>query len=108
MEETRDMLFFLIAMLVLREAFQQADFKKHNPAYSDIWHILGFMMRFIIFGVLFQVGAKTWVLALSVLLMWPAYNVAINIGRGNKWYYVSKRGIDGIIRKVFFFVNFDK
>lgn len=108
MTDNQYILFFLIFLIVAREGFQQADCKKHNPAYSDIWHILGFMMRFIIFGVLFQVGAKTWALALSVILMWPVYNIVINIGRGNKWFYVSKRGIDLLIRKVFFFIDFDK
>jgi len=99
---------FLALLIVFREGFQQADWKKPNPSYSDIWHLLGWVMRFIVFGILFRAGANWIVLSVSVVMMWPIYNIAINIGRGNKWYYVSKKGIDGVIRKVLFWVNFDK
>jgi len=108
MTDSQYIIFFLIFLIVAREGFQQADWKKHNPAYSDIWHVLGWVMRFIAFAMLYRTDANWIMLAVSVILMWPIYNIFINIGRGNKWYYVSKKGIDLLIRKVFFFVNFDK
>ena len=106
MTDNQYLLFFLIFLIIAREGFQQADWKKYNPAYSDIWHILGWVMRFIAFGMLYRTGANWILLFISVLLMWPIYNIVINIGRGNKWYYLSDKGIDGILRKILFFVKF--
>jgi len=107
MTDNQYLILFLSLLIVIREGFQQADWKKHNPAYSDIWHLLGWVMRFIAFALLYRFGASWITLIISVVIMWPVYNIACNIGRGNKWYYLSKKGIDLLLRKVFFFVNFD-
>jgi hypothetical protein len=42
------------------------------------------------------------------LLLSVGYNISCNIGLKKKWYYVSNTGIDGIIRKLLPFINFDK
>lgn len=106
MTDNQYLLIFMALLIVCREAYQQADWKKHNPSYSDIWHVLGWLMRFITFGLLYRAGANWIILSVSIVLLWPVYNIAINIGRGNKWYYLSDKGIDGILRKILFFVKF--
>lgn len=101
-------LFFVMLLITLREGFQQADWFKHNPSYSTIWHTLGLLMRFMVFGLLYREGANTIELIISVVIMWPMYNIACNIGRNKKWYYLSNKGVDLLLRKLFFFINFDK
>ena len=101
-------IYFAIAVLiVVREGFQQRDRVDPNQSISALWHSYGFIMRFLVFGLLYRTGADWIVLTASVVLMWPLYNVSCNLGGKKKWYYVSDRGIDLIIRKILFFVNFD-
>ena len=81
---------------------------------SELTHKMGWFLRL---GLLFILGLSShhlsllmyWMLiGLFILIAWPGFNITINIFRKSKWYYVGKNGIDGLIRKVFFFVNFDK
>jgi hypothetical protein len=95
-------------LIVIREGFQQRDRVDPNQSISALWHSYGFVIRFLVFGLLYRDGASWLTLTSSVILMWPLYNLACNIGGKKKWYYVSKKGIDLIIRKILFFVNFDK
>jgi hypothetical protein len=102
------MLLLLIALLItIREGFQQRDILVPDPAVSFAWHLYGWMIRFFVFSLLFRLGATFWMLVLSVFIMWPLYNIACNIGRKNKWYYLSDKGLDGIIRKMLPFINFN-
>ena len=88
--------------------------KTPKSKWSRLYHIMSFFVRlglFFILGMLTkQMGLlpKLVLLSLYAINAWPGYNIVINLFRGDKWYYVGAGGIDGLIRKVFFFVNFDK
>jgi len=108
MTDNQYIYFALALLIVIRESFQERTRVKPNPGISDLWHAYGWLMRFLLFGLLYRSGATWLMLSASVIIMWPLYNIGCNIGAGRRWYYVSKRGIDLIIRKILFFVNFDK
>lgn len=101
------LLIIITLLITLREGFQQADSLKHSEHLSKIWHILGFLIRSLLFTLFYIIGTHWLILATSVLIMWPLYNIACNIGRKQKWYYLSNSGIDKILRKIFFFIKFD-
>ncbi len=95
-------------MIILREGFQQRDNIAHTKKLSKIWHAIGFAMRALVFVLLYLMGTGWLLLVVAGVLMWIVYNIACNIGRKQKWYYVSKSGIDGIIRKILPFIKFDR
>ncbi len=101
-------IFTTIIMLILREGFQQRDSIIPNKKIKAIWHGLGWVIRFNLLFLLYILKIDIWFLILAIILMWPVYNIACNIGRKQKWYYVGKNGIDGIIRKILPFIKFDK
>lgn len=101
-------IFSIILLIIFREGFQLADKIKPSKKLSSIWHGVGFTIRGLIFTWLYLIKVEWYILTASIILMWPIYNIACSIGLGHKWYYVSKNGFDGIIRKIFPFINFDK
>lgn len=107
MDKIQSLIWALAAFLIAREGFQMRDKKEPNQGYSTAWHAMGWFMRLFIVGIIFQL---TWSIPLTIvmaLLLTVGYNISCNIGLKQKWYYVSNKGIDKIIRKVFFFINFD-
>ena len=102
-------LILLIALLItLREGLQQRDRVAHTKFMSDLWHGVGLVMRIAVFVLLYML-TKDWImLSIAAFVMFVLYSISCSIGSKQKWYYVSNRGIDRIIRKLFFFVNFDK
>jgi len=98
----------LAILIVIREGFQQRDRVEPNPSMSTLWHTYGWVMRFLVFGLLYRSDATLLTLIASVVIMFPLYNISCNIGAKKKWYYLSNKGIDLLLRKVFFWVNFDK
>lgn len=107
MEQTI-IIFAIILMIILREGFQQRDNIAHTKKLSKTWHAMGFVMRALVFVLLYLRGVGWVLLVVAGLSMWMVYNITCNIGRKQKWYYVGKSGIDGVIRKVLPFINFDK
>lgn len=102
-------LIIVVALfIVVREGFQQRDRVEPENGYSKAWHWFGFLIRLMVAGIMFQ-SSKDWLLTgLTIFILWPVYNIACNIGAKQKWYYLSKSGIDLIIRKCLPFINFDK
>lgn len=102
-------LILLIALLItLREGLQQRDRVAHSKLMSDLWHGVGFIMRVAVFVLLYMITKDYLILSIAAFIMFVLYSIACSIGSKQKWYYVSNRGIDKIIRKLFFFINFDK
>lgn len=114
------MAFAFLALLcfLIKEGAERAYDKFQNLQIkidmSTLYHIMSLVIRVFLF---FIIGLETQELALGLklfwlgsfaLIAWPIYNITINIFRKDKWYYVGKSGIDGLIRKIFFFINFDK
>lgn len=105
----------LISFLVkegAERAFDKFDKSPTNPL-SKLYHIMSFFVRL---GLFFILGLATkqmpdfdkiMLLVLFAFIAWPGYNITINLFRKDKWYYVGRGGIDMIIRKIFFFVDFD-
>lgn len=108
---TTDNLYLLLLVCLLitvREGFQQRDRVEPENGYSKAWHWFGFLMRFLVFALVFRLG-QSWIYnSIAIVILWPLYNIACNIGMKQKWYYLSNKGIDGFIRKCLPFINFDK
>lgn len=102
------LIFAIAFLIVFREGYQQADNVRHSKRLSAIWHGLGFLMRLFVFALIYLSGANVYLLIAAGLLMWPVYNIACNISRGQHWFYLSNHGIDKLIKKVLFFVKFPK
>jgi len=102
-------IILLIALLItIREGLQQRDRVQHTKLMSDLWHGVGLVMRIVVFVLLYML-TKDWImLSIAAFVMFVLYSISCSIGSKQKWYYVSNRGIDGVIRKLFFFINFDK
>lgn len=99
----------IISLLITaREGYQQRDRVEPKQKYSKIWHQLGFFIRFLLTGITFVLTLNWYLTSLMVIIFWPLYNIACNIGAKKKWYYLSDKGIDGMIRKLLPFVKFDK
>ena len=98
----------LALFLVVREGFQMRDRIDWNKSLSKAWHWFGFLMRLMVVGIMYLVSRNWWLTLLVAFMLSVLYNIACNIGLKRKWYYVSKSGIDGLIRKILPFVNFDK
>lgn len=101
-----------LIMLAIREGMlQKYIYRKMKPAekrkLSKQWHAVGGIARVLLIA-LTVVAGWSWLAAAAVagsLL----YNVAINLYKGHKWWYVGTVALtDRIIRKLFFFINFDK
>ena len=100
MSELTSLVWMLIVFLILREGFQQRDWKYPNASVNKWWHIYGWFMRLMIVGILYN-STKSWFQTIvAILLLWVVYNISCALGRKEKWYYLGSSGIDGIIRKV--------
>ncbi len=105
------LIFAVAILIVIREGFQQRDRVEPKKFYSDMWHLQGLVIRLLIFGLVYRLAPESYKIILSVItavLFWPVYNISCNIGMRRKWYYLSNKGIDKVIRKVLFFINFYK
>lgn len=107
-EKIISLIIALAVFLIVREGFQMRDKTEPENGYSRAWHWFGFLMRLMVAGIMFQISGSWLLTGLIAFILWPVYNIACNIGLKKKWYYLSNSGIDLILRKVFFFVNFDK
>ena len=108
MEKIPSIILVVALFLIAREGFQQRDRVDPSNPVSKTWHAFGWFMRLLITGVAYQSTGSYLYVLLFVVLFWPVYNISCNIGAKRKWYYVSKSGIDGLIRKMFYKINFDQ
>jgi fatty-acid desaturase len=108
MDKIESLIWALSAFLLAREIFQLRDKTEPNKGYSKAWHAMGWFMRLLVVGLIFQATFNWLLTTLMIIILWPVYNISCNIGLKRKWYYVSNSGIDWVIRKIFFFINFDK
>jgi hypothetical protein len=76
---------------------------------SKLWHWLGGAARgCLVAAVAFLTLSPIWTLG-AVILAWLVYNGFINIYKGHKWWYVGTVAFtDRMIRKVLFFIDFNK
>jgi len=115
-EQIAFIFLILISFLVKEGAERAFDRKDKTPRskWSRLYHIMSLFVRiglFLLLGLLTKhiPGIMKFIyLATFAFLAWPGYNITINLFRGDKWYYVGTDGIDRVIRKILFFVNFDK
>ena len=104
--ETLTFLFLALILIALREGMVLSNPEK----YDREWHLAGWAIRGCIIAVIVMLTKPDyWAYFIPALILaWPVYNITINLFKGMKWYYVSDKGIDKLIRKTFWFVNFDK
>lgn len=107
-EKIISLIIALAVFLIVREGFQLRDKVEPENGYSRAWHWFGFLMRLMIAGIMFQVSGSWLLTVLVIVILWPVYNISCNIGMKKKWHYLSKSGIDLVLRKIFRFINFDK
>lgn len=111
-------IFLALILIGVREGLVIKDMldNKPSPMESRWWHRTGLAIRSCLILAVFLLvkpfGYESLVLwiytGISILLASIWYDIAINLIEGNKWYYVGPNGIDGFIRKILFFINFDK
>jgi hypothetical protein len=89
MNETIGILILIAFLITIREGFKFRDQIYPSKTMSFIWHTFGWLTRFFLFGVLFRLGASTFTLIVSVIIMWPLYDIACNLGLKKKWNYVG-------------------
>jgi hypothetical protein len=94
--------------LTASEGFRLWDKRLPNRAKSHIWHTFGSIVRMFIVGIFYQ-ATQSYLLTIAFGI--PAiviYSAVCAYANGLKhWYSLSDKGIDLIIRKVLFFINFD-
>lgn len=95
------LLLLIAGLIALRESIQERARVSFSSTISTAWHLCGWLIRFFVFALLFLVNSPIWLLVVSVVLMWPVYNIGCNIGAKKKWYYLSDKGIDGFLKKLF-------
>lgn len=101
MDENKLILYFIAALIVLREGYVLRDRVKPNPTHSTIWHVLGLLMRFILFGLAYRLGFNTIELVILVVLLTVIYNMSCSLGLMKGLFYLSDKGIDGFIKRLF-------
>jgi len=106
MDKLTSILIVLGLFLVAREGFQQRDRIEPNKDYSKAWHIMGWFMRLLLVGAIYQCTLNWYYVVGMTFLLWVIYNISCNIGSKQKWFYLSDSGIDKILRKILFFVKF--
>ena len=80
------------------------------------WHRAGAFIRGMIILAVFLAAKESlhlssrWILGgIAFLISSVWYNIAINLIEGDKWYKLgTSADTDRILRKIFFFINFDK
>ena len=109
--ETQKIISIVIVIAILlavREGFSLRDRIDPGKGYSKAWHWFGFLIRLLLTVIMFQASFDWLLTGIVIVILWPVYNIACNIGLKQKWYYKSKSGIDGVIRKMLPFIKFDK
>jgi hypothetical protein len=103
-------LILIIAFLItIREGLQHRDRIIPSKTLSKCWHYVGGFMRISLFVLLYFVTHNWMILSACAIIMFPLYNIACSVGRKQKWWYVGNVALtDRMIRKLFFFINFDK
>jgi len=92
-------------LIVLRESFKRRDEVKPSKAVSNWWHIYGWFMRLFVIGIVYQVSHNWWYVLFMVVLLFPIYNIGCAIGGKQKWYYLSGKGIDGLLLDIWMFIK---
>ena len=106
--------FVLIGVLflvALREGMMQRYMKiEPTQSLSAQWHAVGAMIRAAMVAIIAGQTLPDWLpVTLAVVMAWPVYNAMINLYCGKRWYYVGTTAwTDRVIRRLFWFVNFDK
>jgi hypothetical protein len=101
-----------IGLIAVREGLVIKDMNDNisSPLLSAWWHRIGFVIRFFLILSVFLILKKDFglrsfqlwlIVSISILLASAWYNIAINLINKQKWYYLSNKGIDGFIKKLF-------
>lgn len=72
---------------------------KLSGEYSRLWHATGFMIRLLLCVVVY-IGMGLWWFIGAVMLSWIPYNIIISLIVWGKWWHLSDKGIDGLIKKL--------
>jgi len=106
-------LIFIIAIaVVLREGVQERYRISPYNKWSELWHRIGLVVRMFLVFVIGYLTKQSLLMqiilcSLATIILWPLYNISCNIGAKKNWKYLRKKGIDGVIRKIFPNINFD-
>lgn len=102
------MIFLGIIILIVREGFRfRSDIEPDNEAVRLWWHIYGWMQRGVyiaLLGMLLKQLHTNQIIfvILALILCSFVYNISCNIGlKQHPIKYVSKRGIDLLLKKIF-------
>jgi len=54
MEKITSLILLVAVLIAVREGFQQRDRIEPEKGFSKAWHWFGFLLRFLLIGVMFQ------------------------------------------------------
>ena len=96
------------AFLIASEGFRLWDARIPDSSKSHVWHTFGSIVRLLVVGIFYQATQSYWLTAAFGIPAIVIYSAVCAIATGKKhWYSLSDKGVDLIIRKVLFFINFD-
>ena len=97
---TTILLFTVIALIALWNAYVIKWFLTKDEKFSKVWHGIGFMVRALLCATLY-LQAGLLLASIAAFVCWLPYNIIINII--NRWpvFYVGKTSmIDKLIRRL--------
>lgn len=114
----QSILIVMAIFIIAKEGFRISDTIKPTDAKSHAWHTFGSFIRLFVVGIFWEAShlvdtyihpvntnLNTAIFGISFILM---YSIVCAYSSGKKhWYSLSKHGIDLVIRKVLFFIDFD-
>ena len=101
MDENKLIIYFIALLIILREGYVLRDKVEPNPTHSKIWHVLGWLMRFILWGLAYRLGFNTIELVILAVMLSLIYNSSCSVGLKKGLFYLSDKGIDGFIKRLF-------
>lgn len=101
------LLFLIVILIPLREGYQQRDRVEPSKYTSNIWHGLGLIMRLILILFIYITTKNLIYTTATLFMLTVVYSIACAIGSKQKWYYLSNRGIDKILRRLLFWIDFN-
>jgi hypothetical protein len=67
--------------------------------HSKQWHTAGFIYYIILAALVYYLSSNIWVIPCLGLIRLSVFPFALNLLRGKPAFYMSKKGIDGLLTK---------
>jgi ABC-type Fe3+ transport system permease subunit len=98
-----------LLLLSWREGvLQRYIYIERTAKLSKLWHRLGGLARACFVAAVAVLSWSIWWVLVAVVVAGLLYNIFINLYKDNRWWYIgTTAATDKLIRKIFWFINFD-